>query len=191
MHLSLCCLSQDPSEAIFFFIPTRCSAYRPWVEDLGLGNAMATNITAQMLQEIIWGYPYWNASLGADHFYICAHDMGTKVASRSDPNLFKNAIALVNTADSAAPFFVPHKDISIPPHPGRGFIAWHEIGLGGANIPNQERKTLLFFAGNATRSVTETGKHFCHISALLEGTFSFFFLRLFQRCSKTSATQAL
>ena len=143
---------QDPREATFFFIPTRCSAYRPQVEDLGMGNAIATNVTARLLRDIIWKYPYWNASLGSDHFYICAHDMGTKVAALSDRNLFKNAIALVNTADAAAPLFVPHKDISIPPHPGRGTILWHELGLGGANVSWKFRNRLLFFAGNVTRS---------------------------------------
>ena len=105
------------------------------------------SVTKQMVEEIKQQYSYWNASLGSDHFYICAHDMGTSVASTADRGLFKNAVALVNTADSSEHFFVPHKDISVPPHPGRGKVEWHLIG----RTKEEERNTVLFYAGNMHR----------------------------------------
>ena len=108
-------------------------------------------VTRRMVEEIKQQYPYWNASLGSDHFYICAHDMGTEVATLADVGLFKNAIALVNTADSSESMFVPHKDISVPPHPGRGGVGWDLIGQAGAEEEPGMRKTFLFYAGNTQR----------------------------------------
>lgn len=104
-----------------------------------------------MLEEIQRNYPYWNASLGADHFYICAHDMGTEVAKLADLNLWKNAIGLVNTADYSEPSFIPHKDISLPPHPGRGTVDWAVIGQGGAAFDPIVRTKLAFMAGHPAR----------------------------------------
>ena len=60
----------------------------------------------------MFSLPYWNRSLGSDHFYICAHDMGADVAATADRNLMKNSIALVNTADYTEPYYIPHKVIT-------------------------------------------------------------------------------
>ena len=105
-----------------------------------------------MVNDVMVRFPYWNASLGTDHFYICAHDMGTELTKAADNNLLKNAIGLVNTADYSEPMFVPHKDISLPPHPGRGTVDWSLIGQGGANFDPWLRTKLAFMAGDATRS---------------------------------------
>ena len=96
-------------------------------------------------------YPYWNASMGTDHFYICAHDMGTDMAKLADHFLWKNGIGLVNTADASEQTFIPHKDISIPPHPGRGMIDWPVVGEGGAMFDSSYRTKLAFMAGEGTR----------------------------------------
>ena len=100
-------------------------------------------------------YPYWNASLGMDHFYVCAHDMGTEMAQLADPALWKNSIGLVNTADASEPSYVPHKDISVPPHPGRGKVDWALIGQGGATFDPARRKKLAFLAGEGSRYFTK------------------------------------
>ena len=109
------------------------------------------SVTKKMVEDVVHHYPYWNASLGTDHFYICAHDVGTAVTALADRGLFKNAIALVNTADSSEEFYVPHKDISVPPHPGRGAVGWHLIGQAGAGMKQEQRSILLFYAGNMQR----------------------------------------
>ncbi len=107
----------------------------------------------QIVENVKLNYPYWNESLGTDHFYVCAHDMGTDLVKRSDPNLWKNSISLVNTADSSEPMFVPHKDISLPPHPGRGSINWAVIGQGGVPFDSKARTKLAFMAGHPGRCV--------------------------------------
>jgi hypothetical protein len=98
-------------------------------------------------------FPYWNASLGTDHFYVCAHDMGTEVAQRADPVLWKNAVGLVNTADASEPSYVPHKDVSVPPHPGRGAVDWALVGQGGASFDPAHRTKLAFLAGEGSRGI--------------------------------------
>ena len=50
-------------------------------------------------------YPFWSRSNGADHFYICAHEIGAGIGD----GVLKNAIALLNTADYSDPYFIPHK----------------------------------------------------------------------------------
>lgn len=104
-----------------------------------------------MVQQIQQKYPFWNRTMGADHFYICAHDMGTEVVKLSIPELWKNSIGLVNTAEYSEPYFVPHKDISVPPHPGRGALDWSTVGQGGQNSDPLKRTKLAFLAGNANR----------------------------------------
>ncbi|KZV29473.1 putative glycosyltransferase [Dorcoceras hygrometricum] len=86
-------------------------------------------------------YPYWNRSLGADHFMLACHDWGPEL-SKSVPWLFKNSIrALCNANMSEG--FQPSKDVSIPEInlPGR-----HTNGLIGGPSPSK-RPTLVFFAG--------------------------------------------
>jgi hypothetical protein len=145
--------TQDPSEATFFFLPSRCTAYRKSVIDLQEGIQVAGQTMRRMVDDVRHRYPYWNASLGMDHFYVCAHDMGTEIAQLADPALWKNSIGLVNTADASEPSYVPHKDISVPPHPGRGKVDWALIGQGGATFDPTRRKKLAFLAGEGSRGV--------------------------------------
>ena len=143
--------SQDPKLASFFFLPARCTAYRKSVSALSEGIDKAAEVMRVMVEQVKTRFPYWNASLGVDHFYICAHDMGTEVVKTSDTDLWKNSIGLVNTADYSEPLFVPHKDISVPPHPGRGLVNWPVIGQGGATFDPLLRTQLAFMAGHPGR----------------------------------------
>ena len=147
--------AQDADDAHFYFIPTRCTAYRKSQPQnmREAGETVAMETTRDMVNHLIQSYPYWNRSMGADHFYICAHDMGTNVAKLSHPGLLSNAIALVNTADYSKPTFVAHKDVSLPVHPGRGVVDWSILGMGGAGIDPKDRTDLMFFAGNPSRFV--------------------------------------
>ncbi len=123
------------------------------MSNLAEGINKAADTMNQIVENVKLNYPYWNESLGTDHFYVCAHDMGTDLVKRSDPNLWKNSISLVNTADSSEPMFVPHKDISLPPHPGRGSINWAVIGQGGVPFDSKARTKLAFMAGHPGRCV--------------------------------------
>lgn len=138
--------TRKPEEAHFFFIPLRCSAYIlgfPLEED---GIRAAKQYAGEMLAQIQSSYPYWDRANGADHFYVCAHDIGAGVGG----DLLKNSIALVNTADYEDPYFTPNKDISLPPNPLHGANSLPDAGRGGANIDPKSRTILAFFAGDVT-----------------------------------------
>ncbi|XP_065889064.1 uncharacterized protein [Dysidea avara] len=159
---------KEADQAHFYFIPTRCTAYRKsqLQNKRAEGELVAMKTTRDMVNHVIQAYPYWNRSSGADHFYICAHDMGTNVAKLSHIGLQTNAIALVNTADYSKPLFMAHKDISLPVHPGRGVVDWSKLGMGGAGIDPKDRTSLMFFAGNPSSSLRTT--KFCLCPSGLE-----------------------
>ena len=142
---------QDPKKATFFFLPSRCTAYRKSVSGLSEGIEKAAEVMRSMVEQVKVRFPFWNESLGTDHFYICAHDMGTELVKTSDTDLWKNSIGLVNTADYSEPLFVPHKDISLPPHPGRGVVNWPIVGQGGVTFDPSLRTRLAFMAGHPGR----------------------------------------
>ncbi|XP_021289901.1 probable glycosyltransferase At5g03795 [Herrania umbratica] len=86
-------------------------------------------------------YPYWNRSLGADHFMLACHDWGPE-ASFSLPYLQKNSIRALCNANTSEKFN-PVKDVSIP-----------EINLQTGKLtgliggPSASRRPILaFFAG--------------------------------------------
>ena len=76
--------------------------------------------------------------------------MGGECAQLADDDLHKNAIGLFNTADYSEPWFVPHKDISLPHHPSRGE---NSLSIRGRKVRegSMERTILAFFAGNLKR----------------------------------------
>jgi hypothetical protein len=81
------------------------------------------------VQRLISKYPYWNRTLGADHFFVNCHNVGVIATEGSVLLLMKNAIQLVcsPTFDSE---FNTHKDISLiqvhqtfaPPHHGNDTV---------------------------------------------------------------------
>ncbi|XP_010683939.2 probable glycosyltransferase At5g03795 [Beta vulgaris subsp. vulgaris] len=86
-------------------------------------------------------YPYWNRSLGADHFMLSCHDWGPET-SFSVPYLAKNSIRVLCNANTSEGF-KPQKDVSLP-----------EINLrtgainGFVGGPSPSRRSILaFFAG--------------------------------------------
>ncbi|KAK8485288.1 hypothetical protein V6N11_038060 [Hibiscus sabdariffa] len=86
-------------------------------------------------------YPYWNRSLGADHFMLACHDWGPET-SFSIPHLQKNSIRALCNANTSEKFN-PVKDVSIP-----------EINLQTGKLtgliggPSASRRPILaFFAG--------------------------------------------
>ncbi|KAJ0087885.1 hypothetical protein Patl1_32312 [Pistacia atlantica] len=86
-------------------------------------------------------YPYWNRSLGADHFMLACHDWGPET-SFSVPNLQKNSIRALCNANTSEKFS-PMKDVSFPEINLRtGKIN----GLVGGPSPSR-RSILAFFAG--------------------------------------------
>ncbi|KAG2262477.1 hypothetical protein Bca52824_069556 [Brassica carinata] len=86
-------------------------------------------------------YPYWNRSIGADHFILSCHDWGPE-ASFSHPHLGQNSIRALCNANTSERF-KPRKDVSIPEINLRtGSLK----GLVGGPSPSS-RSILAFFAG--------------------------------------------
>lgn len=105
--------TRNAEEATFFFVPIRCSYYiysTPLQQD---GIKIAKEQVAETIEYIRKRYPYWDRTYGTDHFYICSHSIGAGIGG----DLLKNSIALVYSADYENPYFIPHKDLSLPPYP--------------------------------------------------------------------------
>ncbi|KAL1819514.1 hypothetical protein ACET3Z_014383 [Daucus carota] len=86
-------------------------------------------------------HPYWNRSLGADHFMLACHDWGPEL-SFAVPELYKNSIRAFCNANTSEKF-IPSKDVSIPEiHLPDGTTK----GMLGGPSPSK-RNILVFFAG--------------------------------------------
>nr|XP_043632390.1 probable glycosyltransferase At5g25310 [Erigeron canadensis] len=92
-------ITQDPTHAHLFFLPFPSSS--------------STRSIARLIKNIRTTFPYWNRTLGADHFYLSS----TGVDSSSDRNIVelkKNSIQ-ISCFPTMPGFFIPHKDITLPP----------------------------------------------------------------------------
>ncbi|KAL2509157.1 putative glycosyltransferase [Forsythia ovata] len=98
--------------------------------------------TARDYVNLIAGrYPYWNRSLGHDHFMLACHDWGPKISS-AVRYLRKNSIRVLCNANTSEKFH-PIKDVSMPEiYLPQGTMD----GLIGGPSPSK-RSILVFFAG--------------------------------------------
>ncbi|XP_020212411.1 probable glycosyltransferase At5g03795 [Cajanus cajan] len=134
--------TRDPEKAHVFFLPFSVAMLVQFVYVRDSHDFGPIKKTVTDYVNVIAGkYPYWNRSLGADHFYIACHDWGPET-SRSVPNLQNNSIRVLCNANTSEGF-KPSKDVSFP-----------EINLQTGSIngfiggPSASRRSLLaFFAG--------------------------------------------
>ncbi|RDX69590.1 putative glycosyltransferase, partial [Mucuna pruriens] len=134
--------TRDPEKAHVFFIPFSVAMLVQFVYVRDSHDFGPIKKTVTDYVNVIAGkYPYWNRSLGADHFTLACHDWGPEI-SRSVPNLQKNSIRVLCNANTSEGF-VPSKDVSLP-----------EINLQSGSIngliggPSASRRWVLaFFAG--------------------------------------------
>ncbi|CAK8673837.1 unnamed protein product [Clavelina lepadiformis] len=138
-------ITHNPNEATFFFIPIRCSSYILDASTEHDGILEAKRIVGEIMNQIQNLHPFWSWSNGADHFYICAHDIGSGIGE----DLLKNSIALVNTADYEDQYFIPNKDISLPPALSPDLRSLSR-DMAGAYITPSARNILAFYAGDVT-----------------------------------------
>ncbi|KAK9049833.1 hypothetical protein SSX86_031198 [Deinandra increscens subsp. villosa] len=136
--------TRDPEKAHVFFLPMSSSMMVRFIsldrESRHHWSPMKGTIK-DYVNLIASKYPFWNRSLGADHFIVACHDWGPEL-TKAVPNLFTNSIrALCNANTSEG--FKPSKDVSIPEILLRDGTMH---GLVGGPSPRQ-RRVLAFFAG--------------------------------------------
>ncbi|KAG8374182.1 hypothetical protein BUALT_Bualt11G0104400 [Buddleja alternifolia] len=132
----------DQTKAHLFFLPFSVTMitqviYVPESHEWTLMK----NTASDYVNVIANKHPYWNRSLGADHFMLACHDWGPEI-SFAIPNLYKNAIRALCNANTSERFN-PSRDVSIPEiHLPGGSTR----GLIGGPRPSQ-RHILVFYAG--------------------------------------------
>ncbi|CAN6540472.1 unnamed protein product [Malus baccata var. baccata] len=133
--------TKDPHKALVYFLPFSVVnmvqyIYMPETFDRsGMKRAVVDYINL-----ISHKHPFWNRSLGADHFMLSCHDWGPTTTS-SVPDLFHNSIRVLCNANTSEGFN-PLKDASFP----EINLKTSEMpGIGGQ--PPSKRSTLAFFAG--------------------------------------------
>ncbi|KAK7300762.1 hypothetical protein RJT34_11612 [Clitoria ternatea] len=91
-------ITQDPEEAHLFFVP--------------FSQDTSTRSLARVITRIRSEHPYWNRTLGADHFYLSCGGI-PRVSDRNLVELKKNAIQ-ISCFPTRRDMFVPHKDLTLP-----------------------------------------------------------------------------
>lgn len=133
-------LTDDPDQADLFFIPISCHKMR----GKGISYGNMTIIVRDYVESLMSKYPYWNRTLGADHFFVTCHDVGVR-ATEGLPNLVKNSIRVV-CSPSYDVGFIPHKDVALPQ-----ILQPFALPAGGNDIEN--RTTLGFWAGHRNSKI--------------------------------------
>ncbi|KAK5841609.1 hypothetical protein PVK06_003930 [Gossypium arboreum] len=134
--------TNDPEKAHAFYLPFSVAKMVQFVylrDSRDFGPIRRTVI--DYVNVVSEKYPYWNRSLGADHFMLACHDWGPE-ASFSNPYLGKNSIRALCNANTSEKFN-PVKDVSIPE---MNLRTGKLTGLIGG--PSASRRPILaFFAG--------------------------------------------
>ncbi|KAK8941774.1 putative glycosyltransferase [Platanthera guangdongensis] len=132
--------TEDPNQADLFFIPISCHKMR----GKGISYDNMTIIVQNYVEGLIRKYPYWNRTLGADHFLVTCHDVGVR-AFEGLPLLIKNSIRVV-CSPSYNVGFIPHKDVALPQ-----VLQPFALPSGGNDVVN--RTILGFWAGHRNSKI--------------------------------------
>ncbi|KAF5742697.1 glycosyltransferase [Tripterygium wilfordii] len=92
-------VTQDPNEAHLFFVAFQFEH--------------SARAIARVIRDLRMEFPYWNRTLGADHFYVSCAGIGYE-SDRNLVELKKNSVQL-SCFPATADKFIPHKDITLPP----------------------------------------------------------------------------
>lgn len=132
--------TENPDEADLFFVPISCHKMR----GKGISYENMTIIVKDYVDGLISKYPYWNRTLGADHFFVTCHDVGVR-AFEGFPLLIKNSIRVV-CSPSYDVGYIPHKDVALPQ-----VLQPFALPAGGNDIEN--RTILGFWAGHRNSKI--------------------------------------
>ncbi|KAH7511434.1 hypothetical protein JRO89_XSUnG0202700 [Xanthoceras sorbifolium] len=92
-------LTPDPERAHLFFVP--------------FPSGTPTRSISRLVNAIRNDLPFWNRTLGADHFYVSCDGLGF-TADRNLVELKKNSVQ-ISCFPAQRSMFVPHKDVTLPP----------------------------------------------------------------------------
>ncbi|GLJ48789.1 hypothetical protein SUGI_1028850 [Cryptomeria japonica] len=134
-------LTSNPEEAHVYFLPFSVvmmvsHIYKPKTYDL----TPMKRFVSDYIDVISKKYPFWNRSLGADHFILSCHDWAPET-SMVNPYLYNNSIRVLCNANTSEGFN-PSKDATLPEVMLKGSM---KITMGGQSA--QARSVLAFFAG--------------------------------------------
>ncbi|XP_015876575.3 probable glycosyltransferase At5g20260 [Ziziphus jujuba] len=91
--------TRNAQEAHLFFVPFSAD--------------LSTRSIARLVRGLRTDLPYWNRTLGADHFYVSCAGIGYE-SDRNLVELKKNSVQ-ISCFPATPGKFIPHKDISLPP----------------------------------------------------------------------------
>ncbi|KAM7498477.1 hypothetical protein LguiA_022891 [Lonicera macranthoides] len=134
--------TRNPDEAHVYFLPFSVvmileHLFDPIIRD----KAVLQRVIGDYIRTISTNYPYWNRSLGADHFMLSCHDWGPRATWYVHKLYFTSIRVLCNANTSE--FFNPRKDASIPEINLRTGAITELTG----GLPPSNRTVLAFFAG--------------------------------------------
>uniref|UniRef100_A0ACD5YI93 Uncharacterized protein n=1 Tax=Avena sativa TaxID=4498 RepID=A0ACD5YI93_AVESA len=132
--------THDPDRADLFFVPISPHKMR----GKGTSYENMTMIVKDYVEGLMNKYPYWNRTLGADHFFVTCHDVGVR-AFEGLPFMVKNSIRAV-CSPSYNVDFIPHKDVALPQ-----VLQPFALPEGGNDIEN--RTNLGFWAGHRNSKI--------------------------------------
>nr|XP_018686813.1 PREDICTED: probable glycosyltransferase At5g03795 isoform X2 [Musa acuminata subsp. malaccensis] len=132
--------TEDPDQADLFFVPISCHKMR----GKGTSYENMTMIVQNYVESLIGKYPYWNRTLGADHFFVTCHDVGVR-AFEGLQMVIKNSIRVV-CSPSYDVGYIPHKDVALPQ-----VLQPFALPSGGNDIEN--RTILGFWAGHRNSKI--------------------------------------
>ncbi|KAG0617273.1 hypothetical protein M758_5G177800 [Ceratodon purpureus] len=133
-------VTNDSAAADLFFLPISCHKMR----GKGISYEKMADIVMAYVESLIIKYPYWNRTLGADHFFVTCHDVGVRATAKV-ANLVKNSIRVV-CSPSYNGSFIPHKDVALPQ-----VLQPFPLPAGGDDI--SQRTVLGFWAGHRNSKV--------------------------------------
>lgn len=161
-------LTHNPAEAHLFFVP--------------FSPDTSTRSLARVIRELRNNHPYWNRTLGADHFFVSPAGIDYS-SDRNVLELKKNSVQ-ISVFPVTCGYFIPHKDITLPPFNPSPFPLSHTpeensttktsflgyLRWDGKTEPNLVNE----FKGDADFLVEETSEPLNYVRRLKQSEFCLF-----------------
>lgn len=134
-------ITSQPQQAHLFFLPFSINLLRndPRVHS----EQSISEFISQYTTKISHDFTFWNASAGADHFYVYCHSVGREASSKVQ-DLHNNAIQVTCSSSYFQRYYATHKDVALPqvwPRPH-----------GEPLTPPDARHKLVYFSGRIQNS---------------------------------------